>query len=84
MDSIRFIEDQLFRCVVPPEEVAAIVVEPVQGEGGYIIPPRIFFDELQRIASKHGILLVGTKYSPEWAARGRCGPAIISVLCRTL
>src|SRR5271165_1637247 len=56
MDSIRFIEDQLFRCVVPPDEVAAIVVEPVQGEGGYIIPPRIFFDELQRIASKHGIL----------------------------
>ncbi len=70
MDSIRFIEDQLFRCVVPPEEVAAIVVEPVQGEGGYIIPPRIFFDELQRIASKHGILLVADEIQ---SGMGRTG-----------
>jgi len=58
MESIRFIEDQLFRSVVPPEEVAAIFVEPVQGEGGYIVPPRIFFDELQRLTSKYGILLI--------------------------
>lgn len=58
MDSIRFIEDQLFRCVAPPDEVAAIFVEPVQGEGGYLVPPKIFFDELQRIASHYGILLV--------------------------
>ena len=58
MDSIRFIEDQLFRCVVPPDEVAAIFVEPVQGESGYLVPPKVFFDELQRIASEHGILLV--------------------------
>ena len=58
MDSIRFIEDQLFRCIVPPEEVAAIFLEPVQGEGGYVIPPRLFFDELRRIADRYGILLV--------------------------
>ncbi len=70
MDSIRFIEDQLFRCVVPPEEVAAIVVEPVQGEGGYIIPPRIFFDELQRIGSKYGILLVADEIQ---SGMGRTG-----------
>jgi 4-aminobutyrate aminotransferase len=38
--------------------VAAIVVEPVQGEGGYIVPPRKFFDELRRLADKHGILLI--------------------------
>jgi 4-aminobutyrate aminotransferase len=56
--SIRFIEDQLFRAVVPPEDVAAIFVEPVQGEGGYVFPPKLFFDELQRIATQHGILLV--------------------------
>jgi 4-aminobutyrate aminotransferase len=70
MDSIRFIEDQLFRCVVPPEEVAAIVVEPVQGEGGYIVPPRLFFDELHRIASKHGILLVADEVQ---SGMGRTG-----------
>ncbi|MGD0014046.1 MAG: acetyl ornithine aminotransferase family protein, partial [Bryobacteraceae bacterium] len=55
--SIQAIE-QLFRTVAPPEEVAAIVVEPVQGEGGYIVPPKRFFDELARLARSHGILLV--------------------------
>src|ERR1039457_6435506 len=48
--SIRYIEDQLFRAVAAPEDVAAIFVEPIQGEGGYALPPRLFFDELQRIA----------------------------------
>jgi len=52
------IEDPLFRTVLPPEEVAAIVVEPVQGEGGYLVPPKKFFDELRRIAGRHGILLI--------------------------
>jgi len=56
--SIRYIEDQLFRAIVPPEDVAAIFIEPVQGEGGYVVPPRLFFDELQRIAKRHEILLV--------------------------
>jgi 4-aminobutyrate aminotransferase len=56
--SIRYIEDQLFRAVAPPEDVAAIFVEPIQGEGGYVLPPKLFFDELQRIGSQHGILLV--------------------------
>jgi 4-aminobutyrate aminotransferase len=50
--------ERLFRTAVPPEEVAAIVVEPVQGEGGYLIPPKQFFEELHRIARAHGILLV--------------------------
>ncbi len=38
----RFIEDELFRTIVPAEEVAGIVVEPIQGEGGYLIPPKAF------------------------------------------
>jgi len=54
----RVIEDQLLRTALPAEEVAAIVVEPVQGEGGYVVPPKKFFDELQRIARKFGMLLV--------------------------
>ncbi len=58
VECAKAIEDQLFRTVLPPEEVAAIVVEPVQGEGGYIVPPKKFFDELRRIADHHGILLI--------------------------
>jgi 4-aminobutyrate aminotransferase len=54
----RFIEDKLFRTTLPPEEVAAIFVEPVQGEGGYVVAPHVFLQELRRICDRHGILLV--------------------------
>ena len=54
----RFIEDKLFKTTLPPEEVAAIFVEPIQGEGGYVIAPNVFMQELRRICDKHGILLV--------------------------
>jgi 4-aminobutyrate aminotransferase len=43
---------------LPPEEVAAIFVEPIQGEGGYVIAPTVFMQELRRICDRHGILLV--------------------------
>jgi 4-aminobutyrate aminotransferase len=58
VECVKHIEETLFRTIVPPEEVAAIVVEPVQGEGGYIVPPQKFFDELRRVAERFGILLV--------------------------
>jgi len=54
----RYIEDKLFRTVLAPEEVAAIFVEPVQGEGGYVVAPTVFMQELRRICDKHGIMLV--------------------------
>jgi 4-aminobutyrate aminotransferase len=54
----RYIEEKLFKTVLPPEEVAAIIVEPIQGEGGYIVPPNIFLEELRRICTQHGILLI--------------------------
>src|SRR3989441_12048309 len=54
----RFIEDKLFKTILPPEEVAAIFVEPVQGEGGYVVAPDVFMQELRRICDRHGILLV--------------------------
>ncbi len=53
-----FIEDVLFKTTTPPEEVAAIFVEPIQGEGGYIVPPARFLRRLREIADRHGILLV--------------------------
>lgn len=54
----RYIEEVLFTTYIPPEEVAAIFVEPIQGEGGYIVPPEGFIRELRRIADKYKILLV--------------------------
>jgi 4-aminobutyrate aminotransferase len=54
----RVIEERLFATTVPAQEVAAIFVEPIQGEGGYIVPPREFLVELRRIADQYGILLV--------------------------
>jgi 4-aminobutyrate aminotransferase len=58
VECAQAIEDPLFRTVLPPEEVAAIVVEPVQGEGGYLVPPKKFPTELRRIADRHAILLI--------------------------
>jgi 4-aminobutyrate aminotransferase len=55
---VRFIEDELFRTIVPAEEVAGIVVEPIQGEGGYLVPPKVFHQELRRLADRHGIMLI--------------------------
>src|SRR6201993_1085522 len=54
----RFIEEKLFKTTLPREEVAAIFVEPVQGEGGYVVAPNNFMQELRRICDRHGILLV--------------------------
>jgi 4-aminobutyrate aminotransferase len=54
----RFIEEKLFKTTLAPEEVAAIFVEPVQGEGGYVVAPTVFMQELRRICDRHGILLV--------------------------
>ena len=53
-----YIEDVLFRTTVNPSEVAAIVVEPIQGEGGYMIPSADFLPSLEKLARKHGILLI--------------------------
>ena len=54
----RFIEEKLFKTTVPPEEVAAIFIEPIQGEGGYVVAPDNFMQELRAICDRHGILLV--------------------------
>lgn len=58
IESVRELEERLFKTILPPEEVAAIVVEPIQGEGGYLIPPAEFHQELRRVADKYGILLI--------------------------
>lgn len=52
------IEETVLHKLVPPEEVAAIIVEPIQGEGGYVVPPAGYFERLAAIAKKHGMLLI--------------------------
>ena len=56
--SLSFIRDQLFMHLVSPDEVAAIIVEPIQGEGGYVVPPKAFLQGLRELTSKHGIVFV--------------------------
>jgi 4-aminobutyrate aminotransferase len=55
---LRFIEDVLFTHNVPAGEVAAILIEPVQGEGGYLVPPDGFLSGLRALCDRHGILLI--------------------------
>ncbi len=67
---VHWVEDTLFRTTVPAEEVAAIFVEPIQGEGGYIVPPPEFHKELYKIAKKYGILYVADEVQ---SGMGRTG-----------
>jgi 4-aminobutyrate aminotransferase len=65
-----YLENVVFKTTVNPEEVAAIVVEPIQGEGGYVVPPPEFLPELERIARQYGILLVADEVQ---SGMGRTG-----------
>jgi 4-aminobutyrate aminotransferase len=55
---LETLERQIFKRLFDPEEIAAIVIEPIQGEGGYVTAPKFFLQELQRICRQHGILFV--------------------------
>ena len=65
----------LFRTKLPPEEVGAIFFEPIQGEGGYIVPPKGFFNELSELARRYGILMVADEVQ---AGSGRTGRFLAS------
>ncbi len=55
---VRYIEEQILGHIVPAEEVAAVIVEPIQGEGGYVVPAEGFFPALRALCDRHGILLI--------------------------
>jgi 4-aminobutyrate aminotransferase len=57
-ECLAFIEDQILVHLISPDEVAAIVVEPIQGEGGYVVPPKQFLQRLRDLTRQHGMLLV--------------------------
>lgn len=69
-EGVGYIEDVLFKRLVAPHEVAAVVVEPVLGEGGYVIPPPAWLLELRALCSEHGILLVADEVQ---SGMGRTG-----------
>jgi len=66
----QYLEEVLFKRLVSPREVAAIVVEPILGEGGYVLPPDGWFGYLRELCSKHGILLVADEVQ---SGMGRTG-----------
>jgi 4-aminobutyrate aminotransferase len=70
LDSLNQLED-LFKRTVAPQEVAAIIVEPIQGEGGYIVPPPEFHGELRKLCDKHGILLIADEVQTGMGRTGK-------------
>lgn len=68
---IGFVEDYVLERVVPPDEVAALISEPIQGEGGYVIPPKGFFRELKKSLNNHGILFIDDEVQMGLGRTGR-------------
>lgn len=71
----RVIEDLLFKTTVPSDECAAIVLEVIQGEGGYIVPPASFLHTLREIANRHGVLIIADEVQ---SGMGRTGKMFAS------
>jgi 4-aminobutyrate aminotransferase len=70
VECVKVIEDRLFKTTIPPDEVAAIVVEPVQGEGGYVVPPAKFLHEIRALCDRHDIVMIADEVQ---SGMGRTG-----------
>jgi 4-aminobutyrate aminotransferase len=69
-DTLAYIENELFKRIVDPEDVAAVFIEPIQGEGGYLAAPAEFLQGLERLCRRHAILLVADEVQ---SGMGRTG-----------
>lgn len=69
--ALEFLEDWVFGRLVSPEEVAAVLIEPIQGEGGYVVPPKSFIRGLREITKEHGILLAVDEVQTGFGRTGR-------------
>ena len=67
---LETLENQIFKRLFDPSEVAGIIIEPIQGEGGYVPAPKFFLQELQRICRQHGIMLIADEVQ---SGMGRTG-----------
>jgi 4-aminobutyrate aminotransferase len=67
---VNFIDELIFQKYVPSEEVAGVLFEPIQGEGGYVVPPPDYFQRLKKLADKYGLLLIDDEVQ---AGMGRTG-----------
>jgi len=70
-ECVSWVEEQIMVHLVSPDEVAAILVEPIQGEGGYVVPPKVFHQRLREIATRHGILLIADEVQSGMGRTGR-------------
>lgn len=70
-ECLGFLEDLLFVQVVSPDDVAAIVVEPIQGEGGYVVAPDVFLQRLRDVSREHGIMLIADEVQSGMGRTGR-------------
>lgn len=68
---LDYLTDVIFKKIVPPDETAFILFEPVQGAGGYIVPPREFFTRLTEIAREHGIILIADEVQTGFGRTGK-------------
>jgi 4-aminobutyrate aminotransferase len=69
--AVEHIQDVIFRRLAPPDDFAAIIVEPVLGEGGYVVPPAAFLAGLRELCDRHGILLVADEVQSGVGRTGR-------------
>ena len=66
-----FIEEWIFEKLAPPEDISAIIMEPIQGEGGYIVPHPLFVEKVAKIAKKYDILLIVDEVQTGFARTGK-------------
>jgi len=69
-DTDHYIENVIFKRLIKPNEIAAIVVEPIQGEGGYVVPPDGWLQYLKELSDEHGIILIADEVQ---SGMGRTG-----------
>ncbi len=70
-DYLDYIKEYIFKKEIDPQEIAAIFFEPIQGEGGYIVPPKSFMKGLRKLANENGILLVDDEVQAGYMRTGK-------------
>jgi 4-aminobutyrate aminotransferase len=70
-ECLRYLEEQILVHLVSPDEVAAVMVEPIQGEGGYVVPPDVFLQRLRELTRQHGMLLIVDEVQSGMGRTGR-------------